>query len=158
MTTVLAFDPGLITGAAMGVFTNTEPLSLLWADTYTFEEMIRYRKTDPMPDIVVSEVFESRSDQLFAADLSSVRVEGMLNSVHEGNIHWRSPSKKSQVPDQVLKDNGMWQTGSSVDWEDGRDGNDAIIHMLGYVAFDLRHPPTLRKYFKPNYGKVELRA
>lgn len=151
MTTVLAYDPGLTTGWAKGTFTDTEPLTLLgagnigydWFVDGTFTSRVR---SDFSADHVVVEQFILRDNE-FKADLTGVRVEGILEWWYHPII-WRPPSKKAQVPDQVLKDHGLWQTGKSVNWEDGRDANDAIIHMLGYVAFDLRHLPTLRRYFK----------
>lgn len=109
-----------------------------------------------MYDHVVSEVFTNRTNNDFAADLTGVRVEGILDLLFDGVV-WRSRTKKEQVPDSILKENDMWVTGKQTGWTDGRDVNDAIIHVLGFVAFDLRHVPTLKKYFKTNYGEVELR-
>lgn len=159
MTTVLAFDPGKITGWAQGTFTVSEPLNIQDAGTMTYDEFLepdlRGRFGNIPVDTVVVEEFILRDNE-FVADLTGVRVEGILEFIQRGKIVWRPPSKKAQVPDEVLREHGLWQTGGNVNWEDGRDANDAIIHLLGHVAFDLRHGPTLRKYFKPNYGKVEL--
>lgn len=148
--TIVAYDPGLITGIATGFFSDTEPLTLTGTGAIRYEDI---RETyDLMAqyeyDHVVSELFVLRTNNPFAADLTGVRVEGILDAVYEGKVIWRDRTKKSQVSDDVLKAHGLWQTGRDVDWEDGRDANDAIIHMLGYVAFDLRHVPTLRRYFK----------
>lgn len=157
--TVIAFDPGLITGVASGTFTESTPLELTDSGAITYQELLDgfgiILETEP--DFVVAEKFESRSDQGFAPDLSSLRVEGLLDLAFQQDVVWRSPSKKSQVPDDLLREHGLWKTGSDVEWEDGRDVNDAIIHLIGFVAFDLRHVPTIRKYFKPNYAKAELR-
>lgn len=150
MTTIVAFDPGKVTGIATGTFSKTEPLTVTGAsiiDYDTFIEGWDYLSEKPY-DHVVAEVFESRDGQDFAPNLLGVRVEGMLDLAFYRQVVWRSPSKKSQVPDRLLKDHGEWRTGTDVNWEDGRDANDAIIHLIGYVAFDLRHVPTLRKYFR----------
>ena len=147
MTHVASYDPGLITGFAYGSFTETEPLELLTTGTLTYDYILHGSPFSGIhPEVTVVEEFILRDNE-FKADLTGVRVEGILEIVFR-NIVWRPPSKKAQVPDQVLKDHGLWQTGKTVDWEDGRDANDAIIHLLGYVAFDLRHKPTLRKYFR----------
>ena len=146
---VISFDPGLITGMAAGVFSDTEPLKLVAVPAVTYEEIRdeHWIFKDYEIDHVVVEEFILRTDNPFAADLTGVRVEGILDAVYQGNIHWRNRTTKSQVPDSVLKTHGLWKTGADVEWSDGRDVNDAIIHLLGYVAFDLRHVPTLRKYF-----------
>lgn len=154
MTRVIAFDPGKITGYAIGEYSDTEPLiitevgaiSYEWFVDGTFTNMFRPRFE---ADHTVVELFESRDGQDFAPNLLGVRVEGILDWWYFP-VTWRSPSKKSQVPDQLLKDHGEWRTGAAVDWEDGRDANDAIIHLIGFVAFDLKHTPTLRKYFGPS--------
>ena len=153
MTTVQAFDPGLITGWAKGEFSDTEPLTITdtktlkyeWFTDGTFTSGFRERYT---ADHTVVEQFILRDNE-FKADLTGVRVEGILDWWYFPII-WRPPSKKAQVPDSILKEHQLWKTGTFVEWEDGRDVNDAIIHMLGYVAFDLRHVPTLRKYFRAN--------
>jgi len=145
---VIAYDPGLATGVAWGSYTHDTPLMLLGTVIRTYEEMRERVIHTPAPyySSVVVEWFESRSG-INPPDLSGVRVEGMLEAYYHGDIIKRSPARKEQVPDAVLKEHGLWQTGSTTDWEDGRDANDAIIHLLGYVAFDLQHRPTLKHYF-----------
>lgn len=156
---IVAYDPGLVTGIAEGVFSPTKPLLVLGAAIVTYEDLLdgHHFMVETEHDHVVSEVFTSRTDNEFAPDLTGVRVEGVLDLVYRDRIVWRDRTKKAQVKDSVLKSHGIWYTGKDVGWEDGRDANDAIIHMLGYVAFDLRHVPTLRKYFQPSHGKVTLR-
>lgn len=156
---IVSFDPGKVTGVAAGTFSDTDPLTVDLVSVMQYPDIRDnadlFRET--LVDHVVAEVFELRTDNEFAADLTGVRVEGILDFAFEGNITWRSRTKKSQVPDDLLRAHNLWVTGDDVNWEDGRDANDAIIHMLGFVAFDLKHKPTLRKYFRPNYGQVELR-
>lgn len=158
---IVAYDPGLATGVAEGRFSETEPLTVLGATIIPYEVMVDsfdIMRGTPV-DHVVSEVFTSTTSNPFAPDLTGVRVEGILEAAYgTDNIVWRNRTKKEQVPDSLLKEHNIWFTGLDVDWEDGRDANDAVIHMLGYVAFDLKHRPTLRKYFRPNYGSVELRG
>lgn len=150
MSTIVSYDPGYATGVVTGFFTETEPLRVMDFVTLTYEEL-----RDGFPILltenfehVVSEVFTLRTNNEFAADIIGVRVEGILDVAYQGGIVWRERTKKAQVPDEVLKEHGLWVENSQVDWENARDVNDAIIHMLGYVAFDLRHGPTLRAYFK----------
>ena len=150
MKTIVAFDPGKITGIATGEFSETEPLRITAVSVVPYDDLVReFSELELFGfSYVISEVFESRDGQGFAPNLIGVRVEGILDLMYDQNIEWRSPSKKAQVPDKILKDSGDWVTGADVDWEDGRDANDAIIHLIGFVAFDLKHKPTLRKYFR----------
>ena len=149
---IIAFDPGYATGIAVGEFSDTEPLRLVdalivpWPE---FRVVFPHTFSDLVPEtIIVSEKFELISGNDFTADLSAVKVEGLLESVFGDDIIWRSAADKHQVPDDLLQAHGFWKTGKDVDWEDGRDANDAIIHMIGHVAFTLNHLPTLREYFK----------
>lgn len=150
MKTIVAYDPGKVTGIATGVFSDTEPLTITGSGIVPYDDFVDgfVILQEEEYDYVIAEVFESRDGQKFAPNLVGVRVEGILDVAYDQNIEWRSPSKKSQVPDKILKDSGDWVTGNDVDWEDGRDANDAIIHLIGFVAFDLKHKPTLRKYFR----------
>lgn len=131
------------------MFNPTTALKVVATEHQTYEQMKRpYFYEAWGPDVVVVEEFILR-DNNFRANLTGVRVEGMIEVTYQRTpIVYRPPSKKAQVPDEILKAHGLWNTGSDVDWTDGRDANDAVIHLLGYVAFDLKHVPTLRKYFK----------
>lgn len=149
VTRIVALDPGKITGVAYGQFSNESPLALIkveavpynWLDQEWWSDIYAHH------DIFVSESFTLR-DNAFMADLTPVKIEGMMDLMLDGMVNYRQPALKTQVPDTVLKEHGLWQTGKDVDWEDGRDANDAIIHLLGHVAFTLKHLPTLREYFK----------
>jgi hypothetical protein len=95
---------------------------------------------------VVCENFKARGGS-FAPDLEPVRIEGIVMD-HFGNvITWHSPSDKSLVGDQFLKENDLWQTGRDVGHTDGRDANDAIMHAFVY-AMRTRHIPTLKAYWR----------
>lgn len=148
---IYAFDPGFATGMAVGEFSETEPLTLVQAAIFPYEDVRNLNRVvnrlDEMPAFVVAEQFVLNPGNEFTADLHACKVEGMLEMCFP-EVHYRLRSTKSQVSDDLLKEHGLWQTGADVDWEDGRDANDAIIHMLGFMAFDQEHLPTLRKYFR----------
>ena len=147
---IYAFDPGYATGMAVGEFSDETPLQLIDASIFAYPDMLKlpYALSHlEAPDYVVSELFELNIGNEFVADLDAKKVEGVLE-VTFPVIAWRRRGDKAQVPDDLLRDIGWWKTGSDVEWEDGRDANDAIIHMLGFVAFDLEHLPTLREYFR----------
>src|SRR5690606_28717084 len=123
--TIVTYDPGKVTGIAEGVFSDNEALFVLDTLAVPYEEL---RDSFPFlleveKDHVVAEVFTLRTNNTFAADLTGVRVEGLLDLAYQGDVHWRDRTTKEQVPDEVLKEHGLWVTGSDVDWEDGRDVN-----------------------------------
>lgn len=144
-----AFDPGHITGFVAGKWNRESPLKVVEVAAVLEDELLDflYSHAGVCPDDVIVEGFKLRTNNSFAADPVAKKVEGILTGAL-GSLTMRPPTKKEQVPDRVLKENGLWQTGKTVDWTDGRDVNDAIIHLLGFVAFDQRHLPTLRKYFR----------
>lgn len=154
MRVVEAYDPGKITGWARGWFDNDTPLQLTNVGAIEYKDFLdsafflTLHADAEYVDHVVAEQFDLRTNNAFAADLTGVRVEGILDVAYEGRVVYRSRTKKSQVSDELLRKLGWWKTGRDVDWEDGRDANDAIIHLLGYVAFDLKHKPTLKEYFR----------
>jgi hypothetical protein len=97
----------------------------------------------------VSEKFIARLTGDTVPNVEALRVEGAIANgiLNTQSIVWQERTKKSTVPDALLKKYGFWQTGKMVNHKDGRDANDAIIHMLHYMAFNLKHMPTLKAYF-----------
>ncbi len=150
MTSIIALDPGKITGVAVGMYTDTEPVQIRTARVITYAQLTQpyfWENLNSRYDVIVSEKF-ILADNKFQADLTPVRIEGMMDLMLPGKVAYRTRNLKSQVPDDILKEHGLWAVGKDVDWEDGRDANDAVIHLLGHVAFGLKHVPTLRKYFR----------
>jgi len=150
MADIIAFDPGYATGIASGIFDDDSPLELTGVVVIPYEDWWYAFKTlsSGRADHVVAEQFELNSGNEFTADLTGVKVEGTLDLLYGSDLVYRPRSSKVQVPDELLRKIGWWQTGKDVSWSDGRDANDAIIHMLGHVAFGLKHKPTLAAYFK----------
>lgn len=153
MKHIVSFDPGLATGVAFGSFSKTQPLEVYDVQVVPYQKFRegwgRWGEVQTA-DYIIGEVFTARPNNPFAPDLHGVRVEGMIDlmAYPMRQVAWRSRTKKDQVADSILKKHGLWRTARDVEWTDGRDVNDAIIHMLGFVAFDLKHTPTLRKYFR----------
>lgn len=150
VTSIYSFDPGAVTGFGVGYFSDKEPLKIEYVESITYPGMLARMPAfiASRPDYVVAELFTSRTDNDFAPDVLGVRVEGLLDFAFDNRVLYRPRTKKEQVSDDLLREKGLWVTGKDVDWTDGRDANDTIIHMLGFVAFDLQHKPTLRRYFK----------
>jgi len=146
---IIALDPGKITGVATGWFTDVEPLTVRSVEAVSYSKIVTpawWEWVDQF-DVIVSEKFDLANNK-FKADLSSVRIEGMMDLMLPYRVEYRGRQLKSQVSDSLLKEHGLWTTGKQVDWEDGRDVNDALIHMVGHVAFTMKHVPTLKKYFR----------
>ena len=155
MNALYAFDPGLITGIAVGSYSDSEPYELDRCMALSFEDLSESfwdREWQYNSTIVIEKFIPNPGNQftLSQDDIVGVQVEGMLKHVFGAeNINWqlRSDKGKAGVMDKVLKEHGLWQTGDDVNWIDGRDANDAIIHSLVYLR-NIGHEPTLRKYFR----------
>lgn len=148
---VISFDPGQALGWAVGTYDDDQPYSLAEAGIsehgvrsfrYLLDHLGPY---GAYPHVIVVEKFVPRSNS-FIANVVPVKVEGAMEFLWGDEIVWRRAAQKADVKDEVLKKNGLWQTGSMVDHEDGRDANDAIIHGLGYVK-TLNHVATLAHYW-----------
>ena len=155
MTDILAIDPGLINGVAYGTYSDTEPFVLkdFFAVDFDGLDEIIWNGMHPWYDKLIIERFIPQSGAEYTLaedDLAAVETIGMLKHglVHDSSeVYWQTRSDKWDVPDRILKDNGFWKTGSDVGWTDGRDVNDAIIHILHYLK-SINHLPTLRAYFR----------
>lgn len=147
-------DPGAVTGIVHGAYSEDEPFEIIekWeveSGADGFKEWFPAHGWYP-PDTVVVERFDLNMGNEFKADLTGVQVEGavMYASDRESLVwHSRSQKQKAGMYDAILKKHNMWTKGSSVNWTDGRDVNDATIHCLEYLRTH-NHMPTLRKYFR----------
>jgi hypothetical protein len=150
VTFVYAVDPGKATGFAILRYDDETPATVVNVKVLTDLSSVGHyaRVAGSEGHTVVVEKFVLSAGNEFTADLTAKEVEGVLKYHLGDSIVWRSRADKAQVPDQTLKDYGMWVTGTDVDWEDGRDANDAIKHGLGHIAFTEKHIPTLRRYFR----------
>lgn len=149
---ILSLDPGKVTGVVDVVF-DTETGDFLEKDVFVLpsvDDTIAYlRAAAAMKRLtVVYEEFTLNPGNQFVADLSGVEIIGALKYAfpHEW-LHPRRRSDKVQVPDTLLKDHGLWVTGKDVGWEDGRDANDAMIHLIGYLCFDKQYFSALARFY-----------
>jgi hypothetical protein len=160
-----SLDPGQALGWAVGSYDDTTPYTLhargIWHGEPAELDELFSLMTDHGRRWIwggqwAIERFIPRSNN-FVANVSAVEREGALKYVlHDEAVTWRRASQKNDVPDRILHDHGLWQTGAMVDHSDGRDANDAIIHALGYLK-QIRHVPTLRMYWGDSYedGGIE---
>jgi hypothetical protein len=150
MPTITGSDPGVATGWAWGDYSDTQPFELegAWI-TADFKKSCSYWH-DEYGDELVVERFVLRN-RGFVPNIEGVKLEGVIEDTweqHFKDIYWQTPSFKGKAGemDAVLKRIGMWQTGKMVGHKDGRDANDAIIHILKRMIIK-RHIPTLEAYF-----------
>jgi hypothetical protein len=156
VTRITSIDPGKATGWAGGGYSDTEPFTLDWAEiTPSFYDALTLWD-ELSGDRLIVEKFTLRS-QSFVANLDGVKLEGVIEYSwfgHYRELIWRTPAGKGKAGkksgtsefDSELKRIGMWQTGKMVGHKDGRDANDAIIHILKQLIQE-RHMPTLEAYF-----------
>lgn len=158
MTTLLAVDPGLNSGIALGGYSATEPYRLLqrWQVGYGLEGFLRWLDSvQPMFDEVVVEKFIFSPGE--PADLSGVPIEGAIAlwaRQIDAVVIWQDRKDKAVLtghPDEaqtkeqrqrirfdLLDRLGMFEAGTGND-----DSNDAVTHALVSLK-RRRHMPTLR--------------
>ena len=145
MTLITGYDPGLTTGVAWGRFSNDEPFKLVKSFNADLTRMRNFLMLEVGPstgnEIVVAERFVLSAGNRHAAELTGVRVEGMLELTYD-TIFWQPRSDKALVSDQMMKDNGYWVDKKVSNWTDGRDQNDAIKHILVWLMRH-GHRPTI---------------
>jgi hypothetical protein len=167
---VMAVDPGKATGVAIARYSITMPMEVIFngivvGGAYGFGEWLHntndaksiiendcsYNFPDEFDELdyhlhVVCENFKLRGGN-FAADLEPLRIEGIIMDHFGHMIEWHSPSDKTLIGDDFLKENDLWVTGADVDHTDGRDANDATMHAFVH-AMRIRHLPTLKIYWR----------
>lgn len=166
----MAIDPGRATGLTIGRMSAEEPLEIIYTAIIQggaqglidwLEEtkegraitemdcMQNYPKEYDNIDYhldVICETFSLRGGN-FAPDVEPLRIEGIILDRFGTTVHWQHPSDKILVGDQFLKENDLWMTGSKVGHSDGRDANDALLHLFAYTM-KQRHRPTLEAYWR----------
>ena len=167
---IFSVDPGKATGVAFARITEKEAAEVVYAgiipggldgfiewleltdDAYyvartdcAMYHPDEYKRMDYQVNIV-AEVFQSRMNR-FVPDLEPVRIEGVLIDRFGKQVNWQKAQDKAMVGDEFLKNHGLWITGSMVDHEDGRDANDALLHLFAYLM-RRKHKPTLDYYWR----------
>ena len=168
----LAIDPGMATGVAIGRVTEDEPMEVIYkaiiqGGVYGFAEWLYNSRNGKswaeedcsknFPDQyasldwhinVVCETFRVMATQ-FTPNVEALRIEGVVMSTFPRVIEWHKPSDKVLVGDEFLKKHGLWVTGKDVGHSDGRDANDAMLHLFAH-ALKLRHQPTIKQFWRNN--------
>lgn len=166
----LAVDPGKATGVAIGRLTPEEALEVIYTaiipngaqgfiewlemthegrDITELDCMANFPREYSNIDYhldVICETFHLRGG-VVNPDLEPLRIEGILLDRFQSVVHWQHPSDKILIGDDFLKENDLWVTGSQVGHTDGRDANDALLHLFAYTM-KKKHLPTLEAYWR----------
>ena len=166
----MSIDPGKATGIAIGRMTEELPLEVVYRaiipdGTFGFIEWLhrtrdgkaiveedclknfreRYMELDWHLDVVCENFRVLSTD--FKPNVEPLRIEGVIMDHFGSAVNWQQPSDKKLVGDEFLKKNNLWLTGKEVNHADGRDANDAMLHLFAR-ALKSKHGPTLEKYWK----------
>lgn len=150
MSYTLAFDLGQMTGVVLGEYDyDAWRLVDAWQFAGGAQALSDFVSRKPWVvngSMVICEKFVLRRNN-FVADLEGVRGEGVLiHHFGEDSIVWQLRTAKANVPDQILKDHGLWMTGKRFGTKDARDANDCVLHSLAYMK-SIKHEPTIKEYF-----------
>jgi hypothetical protein len=148
---LLSLDPGKVTGWSLWTWDHVNALErvkygVIPEGIYGF--IAWWHRTNPRVDAIVFERFFLGDDFVNDRTMQASLIEGALLALVPPAFptYFQRRVDKRAVPDHVLKQHGLWLTGTQVGWEDGRDVNDSQIHALAW-AKRQEHEPTLRRYF-----------
>jgi len=165
----MAVDPGVATGVAIGRRSVSMPLEVIFTGIipggvmgfsewlYLTDDGKSIMERDCQKNFpedfanmdwhfdVVCETFKLRGGN-FAPNLEPLRIEGVIMDHFGSIVKWHTPADKTLINDEFLKKHDLWQTGKDVGHEDGRDANDALLHLF-INSMRTRHIPTLEAYW-----------
>ena len=158
MTTLMAIDPGMMSGYFYGEFDELTPLMRIGykqipGGSKGLFDFLQGR----IADVVVCEKFTPRPNggrQFRLDEFEPIRIEGWME-VFYPNVAWQKPAamvlrngatqtERKRSSDNVLRETGWWLTGSdpNVNYKDANDVNAAAKHALAYIR-SIGHEPTI---------------
>lgn len=165
MTTLIAIDPGQMSGYFIGHYGPNTPLARTEFGMVPggFEGIadIIANGLDGLEhfDVVVCEKFSTRpmSRQYKLEELEPIRIEGLVSWLRPDTV-WQAPAmmvlrqgdtqaQRKRNSDDVLRRGNLWLTGTDVSYKDANDANAAAKHALAYMR-SIKHAPTLAHYFQ----------
>lgn len=109
--------------------------------TTRFEDTLIVHGLFDLQITFIVEQFDLRPNNKFVADLTTVKVNSALEyelawhcSAAVVMVHQTPAQAKSLVSNEVLKNLGWYLTGKSVNYKDANDVNDAMRHLVYYIA------------------------
>lgn len=156
-STLLALDPGGVTGWSTWVFDDEHPIQRLEFGLIRggvagariwFEDHLGTLR----PDVLVCERFNPKlgtggTDK----DYEAMWIQGGLYMIAPAlglTVTWHDVGMKAMCRDETLKEFGLWINGPEIDHEDGRDVNDSQLHALGWAKAH-NHSPSVEFYWPP---------
>jgi hypothetical protein len=172
VTSILWFDPGVMTGIQYGVFTDSDAYEMrkVWQvpggvgglrrflhggenSLFLHADIIGCEKWIPFSLEGMSHTLESTLPLV----LEGVLVEAeIMPEYPDGNwqpataqtlVHGSSPQRSRKLTNQLLEDKGYWMTGSMIGADDANDVNSTTRHILHYMTRTLKHTPTIEKLY-----------
>lgn len=172
MTKIIAVDPGVSTGIAMGQLGSNTPLRItgqyqVGGGLTGFLSFFEDNRREFRSSAVVAEKFTPRSGGGFSHTLKSVeplRIEGALIALNllpdydKASAHWQQPTaqyfaggadlkERKARSREFLRRSNAYATGKVVGQKDADDAISATLHLFAY-ARGQHHIPTLTKYFR----------
>lgn len=167
MTSILWFDPGVMTGIQYGVFTDSDRYEMrkVWQipggvtglrswlhggenAVYRHADIIGCEKWIPRTMEGMSHTLESTLPLV----LEGVLIEAVVMDPYpEGNwqpataqslVNGKNPADRRKRTNELLEAKGYWMTGSMVGADDANDVNSTTRHILHYLTRTLKHKPT----------------
>lgn len=88
----------------------------------------------PTNQDIVSEQWVERN--IPGVDREPIYIEGVQYALWQDNVYYQTPDMKSLIPDEKLKELGIWREGQ-------RHAMDAVIHLLIWLR-NQGHKPTIQ--------------
>lgn len=156
---LLALDPGEVTGWSLWVLDDDAPLQrldygLIHGGTFGAAEWLEQRLGVLRPDILVCERW-NRFDGRAGDPTYPLQIEGLLIGAARAlglEITWQSNGMKDLCRDSTLKEFGFYimpaaaKVDPAIMWEDARDVNDSQRHALAW-AKAADHEPTVTAFW-----------
>ncbi len=135
---IMSHDPGGTTGMAFAEYDEKEVRITVIGHIpdgrqgylYAFDGM---QFGWPTNKDIVSEQWVERN--IPGADREPIYIEGVQYALWQENVHYQTPDMKALVPDEKLKELGIWR-------ENMRHAMDAVIHLLVWLR-NQGHKPTI---------------
>lgn len=168
MTSILWFDPGVMTGIQYGVFTDSDRYEMrkIWQVSGGVGGLRRWlhggeNAVFKHADIIGCEKWIPRNMEGASHTLESTLplvLEGVLIEAEimpeypEGN--WqpataqtlsggKTPEERRKRTNALLEAKGYWLTGSMIGADDANDVNSTTRHIMYYLTRTLKHKPTI---------------
>lgn len=144
---ILTIDPGMSTGV---VYAEADDRELMILERLQveggLEGFVEYMRDASFAyDYTVCERFRIMSKVYRQREVEPLRIEGAMYYLTDTEVHWQyneamliggrhgSAAKNKRAADRVLKELGIWTTGSQIGDKDADDVNSAMKHLIHFL-------------------------